>query len=123
MTSLWPDRVRAITSPTSRADDRDAGHRDAARPGGNVCRPAGPLTRTGSGLTVLQGDTFTSGTQSFDGDVLFDGPITANAGGLFSVQGASRLGGDVSILASSVDLFGAVDSLGGARSLHVTSQG
>ena len=44
--------------------------------------------------------------------MLFDGPITANAGGLFSVQGASRLGGDVSILASSVDLQGAVDSQG-----------
>lgn len=81
------------------------------------------INRTGGGLTILKGNTDSAGTQSFDGDVLFDGPITANAGGLFSVQGASRLGGDVSILASSVDLLGAVDSQGGARSLHVTSPG
>ncbi|MBX3388412.1 MAG: filamentous hemagglutinin N-terminal domain-containing protein [Phycisphaeraceae bacterium] len=81
------------------------------------------IRRTGGGQTILRGNTDSVGEQTFDGDVRFDTPLTANAGGSFHVGGNSELNGDLVVLASSVDFAGSVDSVGGPRNLHVTSPG
>lgn len=81
------------------------------------------IRRTGGGQTILRGNTDSVGEQTFDGDVRFDTPLTANAGGSFHVGGNSELNGDLVVLASSADFSGRVDSVGGPRNLHVTSPG
>lgn len=90
---------------------------------GTLANPLASLTRTGSGLTILQGDTFTSGNQSFAGDLRFDNALNANAGGSFFVGGATVLNGDGNIASNGATFVGTVDSTGSARNLHVTSPG
>lgn len=89
-------------------------------PGGGI---VADIRRTGGGQTILRGNTDSVGEQTFDGGVLFDGAMTANAGGAFSVAGASLLNGNVSVFASSVNFASTVASNVGLQSLHVSSPG
>ncbi|MGH7242333.1 MAG: filamentous hemagglutinin N-terminal domain-containing protein [Phycisphaerales bacterium] len=88
---------------------------------GTLANPLASILRTGSGQTILDGTTFTLGQQSFAGDVRFNNALDVNAGGPLFIGGASTLAGDVNVAADGATFFGAVDSFGGPRSLHVTS--
>lgn len=112
-----------ITSPTGRA-------LGVATPGivtfngtvGTLAERLASITRTGNGLTILHGDTFTSGGQSFGGDVRFANALNVTSGGLFNIAGNTLLAGDVNIASNGANFAGNVDSdVGPARSLHVTS--
>ncbi len=89
------------------------------------------VTRTGlGGITILQGDTFTTGGQTYAGNVIFDkafnplSPQSINAGGPLFIGGTSTLNTNVDVLTNGATFALAVDSgIGGARSLHVTSAG
>jgi len=83
----------------------------------------GSINRTGGGLTILNGDTTTSGLQSFDGDLDLSGALTLNSGGLFNVVGATRMFGDTILNTSGFAFGGSVDSAGGPRSLIITNSG
>jgi len=90
---------------------------------GTLTNPLASINRTGLGLTILNGDTFTFGSQSFAQDVRFNNALDVHAGGPLFIGGTSTLGGDVSVSSIGATFLGAVDSSGGARNLQVTSAG
>jgi filamentous hemagglutinin family protein len=82
------------------------------------------LRTLGGGSTVLRGDAFTTGTQSFAANAIFDsgGSQIIDAGGPLFVGGTSTLRNDLVVLANGATFTGAVDGdVGPARSLTVTS--
>ncbi|MFN9976581.1 MAG: beta strand repeat-containing protein, partial [Phycisphaerae bacterium] len=83
----------------------------------------GFLNRTGGGLTVLNANTTTAGSQGFDGNLDVNGPLTLNAGGAFGVLGATRLFGNTIINSNGYLFNGSVDSAGGSRSLTLNNTG
>ncbi|MBY0112491.1 MAG: filamentous hemagglutinin N-terminal domain-containing protein [Phycisphaerales bacterium] len=83
----------------------------------------GFLNRTGGGLTVLNGNTTTTGSQAFDGNLDVNGPLTLNAGGAFGVLGGTRLFGNTIINSNGYLFNGSVDSAGGSRSLTLNNTG
>jgi filamentous hemagglutinin family protein len=83
----------------------------------------GSVNRTGGGLTILNGNTTTTGLQSFDGDLDLNGALTLNSGGLFNVVGATKMFGDTILNTSGFAFGGSVDSAGGPRSLIITNSG
>lgn len=83
----------------------------------------GALNRTGGGLTILNGNTTTTGLQSFDGDLDLDGSLTLNSGGVFSAAGATRMFGNTILNTAGFAFGGSVDSVGGPRSLIITNSG
>ena len=90
---------------------------------GTLANPLASINRFGGGQSILNGTTFTLGQQSFANDVRFNNALDINAGGPLFIGGASTLGGDVNVFSNGASFLGAVDSFGGARSLHVTSAG
>ncbi|HEX8876332.1 MAG TPA: filamentous hemagglutinin N-terminal domain-containing protein [Phycisphaerales bacterium] len=82
------------------------------------------LRTLGSGDAVLRGNTFTTGTQSFAANAIFDSGAnqTIDAGGPLFVGGTSTLRNDLLVLSNGATFTGAVDGdAGPARSLTVTS--
>ncbi|MBX3379357.1 MAG: filamentous hemagglutinin N-terminal domain-containing protein [Phycisphaeraceae bacterium] len=90
---------------------------------GTLLNPLASINRTGSGQTILKGNTFTLGQQSFAGDVRFDNTLDIHAGGPLFIGGTSIMAGDVNVASLGATFLGAVDSTGGSRNLHVTSAG
>lgn len=83
----------------------------------------GFINRTGGGLSVLNGNTTTTGSQGFDGNLDVNGPLTLDAGGGFGVLGATRLFGNTIINSNGYLFNGSVDSGGGSRSLTLNNTG
>lgn len=123
-TSAGPVTFAAITSPTPRnLGVFSNGVVTFNGPAGTLANPLASINRTGSGLTVLANDTFTSGDQAFVGDVRFDGNRLLRAGGALRIDGATTLNGDADIAAASARFGAGVDSSGGPRSLIVSGPG